>query len=162
VSETAMAERFAGVEGARRRRFAAALSRDVVSYADGWSSAVGDGKAFAESFAAEGESLKRLVGHMAGTIEGVAATRIGRVRGTGQLTQASIEGGPSGLSRDIALAELTGSERLYRGAGNGGVGDLVRSASTPIDERVKTAFAAAIAAVEKLAVPLEQAARADR
>jgi predicted lipoprotein len=80
----------------------------------------------------------------------------------GQVPATEVEGGPSGLSREIALAQIGGTEQLYRGAGAGGVGDLVRARSAANDERLQAAFAGALRAMQKVGGPLEQAVGTDR
>lgn len=164
VSESAIADRFVGVAGARRRRFVAAIVKDLVARSEGWSSALRDGKVFSETFAQAGQdSVNRLVAQMASTTA-VAAQRIGALLAfdRGQVPATEVEGGPSGMSREIALAQIGGTEQLYRGAGAGGVGELVRVRSAASDERLQAAFAGAKTAVQKVGGPFEQAVGIDR
>jgi predicted lipoprotein len=71
------------------------------------------------------------------------------------------EGGPSGSSGKCA-AGLDGIEHLYRSEKGSGISELVRAASTSIDERVRDAFTRANAALTKMSEPLERAVVSDR
>jgi predicted lipoprotein len=125
---------------------------------------LGDGRAFAEQFAAGGQvSLNRLIGQMAGTVENVASNRLNLVLGLDKnhmLRASQVEGWPSGTSQAIALALLIGTQRLYEGKGR--LGDLVKPVAPAIDERIRSGFAEAVVAVEKLGAPLEQIVKVDR
>jgi len=159
--EAAVAQ-FVGREGGRRRRLTAEVSKDTVASAEALSKALGDGTSYGQTFADAGqESINRVVDQMVATAESVSAKRIGAILGLDRdrLTQpVDVEGGLSGLSRDIVLAEIEATERIYRS----GLRELVPSASAGVDEHVQAAFSAAVTALRKLAGPLEQVARDDR
>lgn len=160
--DDAVVAQFAGREGGRRRRMIAEISKDAVSSAEALSKALVDGAGYGETFAKAGqESVNRLVGQMVATAEGVSVGRIGAILALDRERLAQpvdVEGGLSGLSRDIVLAELEATERLYRG----GLRQLIPSDSAAVDEHVLAAFSATITVLRKLAGPLEQVARDDR
>jgi predicted lipoprotein len=166
LDEAGAATRFSGDDGARRRSFAAALARSVHSYAAASSRRLGNGKAYAESFArAGGESLSALLAEVIGAVEIVAAHRLEYVLKLAEsrlLKPREVEGWASGLSREIALRQLTSTERLYQGASDGGLSALTRAVAPAVDQRVRTLYAQAISQVRALEAPLEQVVRSNR
>jgi len=162
----AVVARFAGAGGVRLRALAAALGRDVHGHALAAARAFGDGQAFAQRFAAGGQqSLSKLMGQMASTIETVAANRLQLVldlSASRLLKPAEVEGGAGGSSQAIALTQIEGTERLYTGSGGLGVGALVHAAAPAIDQRARGAFAGARAALQALGAPLERVVTTNR
>jgi predicted lipoprotein len=156
---------FVGAERARRRRYIAELARDVLMRAQGFVTDLADGRAFAEAFARDGDaSLSGLVSGMGATIQRVSANSMDRALATGGangLALDEVEGGPSGSSREIVLAEIEGTQRLY-GEKDAGLGHLVRAASAQTDERIREAFTRAVASLTQMKAPLEQVAMTER
>jgi predicted lipoprotein len=109
--------------------------------------------------------LSILVNQMIGSIEGLAAHRLEHVLELDKLhrlTPKEVEGWPSGLSHELALAQLVGNERLYRGGTSGGLALLTRATAPAIEERVSERYAAALEAVRALPGPLERIVATDR
>lgn len=144
----------------RRRQLLAALARNVSSHAENASRALGDGQAYAERFANGGQdSVSRLVNQMISSVETLAVNRLDLVLGLAQsrlLKPSEVEGWPSGTSHLLAVAELTGVERLYGTDGRAGLSGLVRQIAPAIDRKVAQCAAAATLALSKLNAPLER------
>lgn len=150
-----------GGQGSERRRsLLDALARNVETHANKANAALGDGTAYAQRFAAGGQdSVSRLVNQMINSVETLAVSRLDLVLGLAQsrlLKPWEVEGWPSGTSHLLALAELTGVERLYGGAARAGLADLVRAVAPAIDERLEHRLSAAVSALRKLDAPLER------
>lgn len=164
--EAASAALFAGETGARRRELTRALTANVVQYASKASEALGDGVAYAARFSQGAQvSLSILINQMIGTVEGLAANRLEHVllfEQKHRLEPKEVEGWPSGLSHELALAQLTGTERLYRGGKSGGLAALTRATAPAIEARVSQRYVAAVAAVSALQAPLERVVTTDR
>jgi uncharacterized protein len=160
LDETRVLAAFEGGSGERRRTLLFALARNVASHAQSANRALGDGHAFAERYGAAGqESVSRLVNQMVSSVESLAFSRLGIVLGLAEsrmLKPADVEGWPSGSSTALALAELTGIERLYGTSKRGGLRELVRVASPAIDLRVQQRLDEALKAVRQLSAPLER------
>jgi predicted lipoprotein len=166
TGEAAAAVGFSGAGGARTRSLTGAVARELQRYSEDVTRAFGDGRAFAERFARGGQqTLSKLVGQMISTVETVAANRLQLVldlAASRMLKASEVEGAPSGTSQAIVLAQLAGTERLYRGGPTGGITELVRAVAPAIDGKLGRAFAAAIAAVQALGVPLERVVTTNR
>jgi uncharacterized protein len=164
--EAASVALFTGDSGSRRRDLCRALAASIADYASKAGRALGDGVAYAARFSQGAQvSLSILVNQMIGTVEGLAAHRLGHVLGLEKLHRVvpkEVEGWPSGLSHELALAQLTGNERLYRGGKSGGLAELARATAPAIEQRVSERYAAAIAAVRALPGPLERIVTTDR
>lgn len=159
-------EEWLGPHGERVIALAAAFADDVRERADAVLRQLGDGRAFADKFAAGGqESLNRLVNQLVETSETIAADRLLRVLGLQEhdrLLPGQIYGGFSGLSAQLPLASLITTQSLYLGVDDAGLCALVKQVSPAIDTRVRSTFAAALAALKALSGPLEQVVRRDR
>jgi len=158
--EAASLALFTGETGTRRRDLCRALAASIADYASKASRALGDGVAYAARFSQGAQvSLSILVNQMIGTIEGLAAHRLERVLELDKLRRLvpkEVEGWPSGHSHEIALAQLEGNERLYRGGKSGGLAELARATAPAIHERVSERYVAALAALRALPGPLER------
>ena len=155
---------FSSADGERRARLARALAGNVSYYADSTARALGNGQAYAGKFADGGqESLNRLVGHLVSTVENQCTDRLARIAKlakNGRIVPAEVEGGGSQMSQQIALSYLRAAEELYRGVDRG-LSELVKAQSSAVDERLRAAFAQALAALSKLGLPLEEVAKRD-
>ena len=103
--------------------------------------------------------MSRLVSQMTSTVETLAVSRLDLVLGLSQsrlLKPTDVEGWPSGTSQQLALAELSGIERLCTG-GDGGTGtglaELVRVVAPAVELRLKRRVGDAMSAVRKLSAP---------
>ena len=70
-------------------------------------------------------------------VDVAAAARLARIAGfarRGLLKPSEVEGSASHTSREISVAYLAATEKLYVGLGPG-LGDLVKAVSRPIDSR---------------------------
>jgi predicted lipoprotein len=117
---------------------------------------------FVAGFARAGQaSVNRLVNDLAAVVEDVVTSRLGMVvaaRDAGTLAANPVEGQASGTSQRLTLALLRGVAALYRG----GLGTLVRAASPEADRATDAALTRALASVEAIGAPLEQAVVANR
>ena len=152
---------FVGPNGERRARLARALAGNVSLHAQKVTRALGNGKKYADEFAAGGQdSLNRLVAQLVYTVESVTDGRLGRILGlakSGQLTATEVEGGRSRMSQQIALSYLQASEQLYLGV-DAGLSQLLKMISPGTDQGLRAAFSRAIHAVADLGLPLEEVA----
>jgi uncharacterized protein len=166
LDEAAAAKLFGAELGARRRAFVVALARSVHSYAKLSAGRLGTGEAYAERFSrAGGESLSTLLAELIGSVENACAQRLDyvlKLADSRLLKPREIEAWPSGLSHEIALQQLSSTERLYRGGRHGGLSDLTRAVAPAVDERVRARYADAISAVRALGAPLERVVHANR
>jgi predicted lipoprotein len=158
--ENAALSLFAGDAGKRRRELCQSLAASIAKYASNAGHLLGDGGTYAARFA-QGEqiSLSILVNQMIGTVENLSAHRLGHVLNLEKshlLKPQEVEGWPSGTSHRIALAQLTGNERLYRGGKSGGLAALTRAVAPAIDESLSRRYAEALRTVRELAEPLER------
>lgn len=160
LEETRALALFETASGERRRNLLFALARNVASHAETANHALGDGRAFAERYGAAGqESVSRLVNQLVSSVEALAFNRLGLVLGLAEsrmLKPAEVEGWPSGSSTALALAELTGIQRLYGASKRGGLGELVRAVAPAIDLRVQQRLDEALKTVRELGAPLER------
>jgi predicted lipoprotein len=161
--DAATLARWTGPIGNRALPFADAIGRSVVAYADGVSRALGDGSAYAATFAKGGQpNLNRLVNQMADTLESNVLGRLMRVldgERNHQLGPSEVEGWPSGTSHEIVLAHLEASRRFYRDADGARLGDLVKAVAPAIDDRLIGSWAKAIDLVRSFGAPLERAVK---
>jgi len=143
----------------RRSRLVDLLADGVFQYVRRANEVLGDGSEFARRFAQASKlSVNKLVGQMVSTIETLAVNRLDAVLGLAQsrlLKPADVEGAPSRLSHELALAELVSVEHLYRSESNVGLSVLVHALAPAIDERVRRAFADVHQALARLPAPLE-------
>jgi predicted lipoprotein len=164
--EAATSALFGGDAGARRRQLARALAANVEQYASKAGRTLGDGAAYAARFAQGAQiSLSILINQMIGTIENLSAHRLDLVLLLEQkqrLKPQEVEGWPSGSSHEIALAQLSGNEALYRGGKSGGLVALTRAMAPAIEERVSQRYAEALRAVRALEAPLERVVKTNR
>jgi predicted lipoprotein len=164
--EGATAALFTGAAGARRRELARALAGNIEQCAANAGHSLGDGAAYAARFAQGAEiSLSILVNQMIGTVENLSAHRLELVLGlekSQRLKAQEVEGWPSASSHEIALAQLSGNEALYRGGKSGGLRALTRAMAPAIEARVSRRYAEALRAVRGLNAPLERVVTTDR
>jgi predicted lipoprotein len=153
---------FEGSSGARRARLAQALAGNLSSHADRVTHLLGDGKGYAGKFADGGQdSLNRVAGQLVDAVEGVAASRLGRISAlakSGQLKPTEVEGSAGRMSQQIALTYLRGAEQLYLGVDRG-LSHLVKAQSAAVDDALRSAFKLALSAVSNLGRPLEEVAQ---
>jgi predicted lipoprotein len=148
----------------RARAYAFELSANVRGYANRVQRLLGDGQRFAASFAGAGtRSVDALVAQALDTLEVVAGkfARVERARSENQPWASSVEGYFSGTSLEIVLAIVAGTESIYSGGGRGGLSELVRDVSKPIDEHARAAFREAERQLRAVAMPIEVAALAE-
>jgi predicted lipoprotein len=152
--------------GRRRIAFASALAESVLEYIRRATNVMGDGKSYAERFAASSkQSMSRVVGQLISGVESLAINRLGAVLGLSDshlLKATDVEGAPSRSSSHIVAAELSGVARVYHGGGRISIAGLVESLSPAVAARIDGALKEAERAVEALKAPLEVAVREDR
>jgi predicted lipoprotein len=152
-------------ESKRPLQFADAVGRSVAAYADAVSRVLGDGDAYAATFAQGGQqSVNRLVNQMADTLESNVLGRLTRVldgERNHQLGPSEVEGWPSATSHEIVLAHLVASRRFYRDADGPRLGDLVKAVAPSIDDRLIGSWAKAIELVRAFGAPLERAVKSN-
>jgi predicted lipoprotein len=152
--------------GKRRRELARGLAASIAKYAGNAGKALGDGNAYAARFAEDAQiHLSTLVNQMIGTVETLAARRLEhvlRLEKNRRLVPHEVEGWPSRTSHRIALAQLTGNERLYRGGKSGGLAALALATAPAIGARVSERYADALRAVRALPGPLEVVVKQDQ
>lgn len=157
---------FTSEAGRRRRELARGLAANIAKYAENAGKALGDGTAYATSFAEDAQiHLSILVNQMIGTVENLAVHRLEHVLRLGRsqrLVPREVEGWPSRTSHRIALAQLTGNQRLYRGGKSGGLAALALATAPAIGERVSERYAGAMRALRALPVPLEVVVKQDQ
>lgn len=148
------------------RAWAIAFASNAQQYADDALRTLADGSAVAEQLsAAPQESASRLVNQMVATVETLASDRLAPVlemHAHGALQRAEVQGAPSGSSRELVLAQLRATERLYTGEGGAGLAALVAPVAAEIDHHVRARFAKAIAALTRVDGPLEDVVVRDR
>jgi predicted lipoprotein len=140
------------LEGVRVRELAHLLGANVAECALAAARELGDGEAFAETYANAGqESLNRLVSQMVGVLGSIASGRLSKaLLPDGQSRPSEIEGYSSGSAIEILSALVSGVERLYRGGAGGGIADLVQATSAAVDQRVRDHFSRALSALERV------------
>jgi predicted lipoprotein len=157
---------FAGDAARRRRELTLGLAGSVARYASTVTKSLGTGDAFAARFAEAGQtSLSTLVNQLIGTIENLSAHRLGLVVGLEEsrmLRASEVEGWPSGSSHQMALAQLLGTEAIYRGGPSGGLATLASAAAPALEARVRQRFTEAVNAVRALNAPLERLVTSNR
>jgi predicted lipoprotein len=144
----------------RVRAYARELSSHLLGYAARIAKLVGDGNAYAATFAAGGRSaVDEIVAQSLDTLDMVQGkfARVARASADRLPMEFAVEGFFSGASLDIAHALVGGVERLYCGGAGGGLTNLVAQVSLPIDEHIREAFADFSARVKSLGLPLERA-----
>ncbi len=147
-------------EAERRRRAIAALAHSIRRWADQATNALGDGSATATQVSLGGqETVNGLVNQMASTVESVVkrVTQVSELAASAHLSPSEVEGWPSGISTELARSLVSGTELLYLGTPDGGLGDLVTAAAPAIDLRVRSAFAAVRDGLAAVGAPLEEA-----
>ena len=146
--------------GARARAYALELGANVDGYARRLQHLLGDGANFAKSLASGGKgSVDILVAQALDTLAIVAGKfdRIERAHRENLPLPFAVEGYFSKSSQQIVLSIMNGTRLLYLGAGSGGLSDLVRASSKPIDEHVRASFQVAEQQLGALGMPLETA-----
>ncbi|HKQ69519.1 MAG TPA: imelysin family protein [Polyangiaceae bacterium] len=138
-------------DGDRARQLTAALASNVTRCAENAARSLGDGTAYAATFAARGqESTSLLVNQMVDIVE-AASGHLARVAGSHTAQGRDVEGVLSRTELEIPLWLLSGTERVYLGGRRGGLGALVKLGAPAIDEHVRAAFAKALATVRAIA-----------
>jgi predicted lipoprotein len=165
-SDDAIWGEWSNADNRRLPVFASALGRDVARYARAAASKLGDGGAFATAFAGRGQdSVNVVVNGLIENVETLCEERLAPILGmsdAGLFALAYVEGHPSGTSRELALAVLDGTERLYTGADAGGLAEVVNGLSPALHRRLVDAFAKAVSALQALPGPLEVAVKQRR
>ncbi|MET0285403.1 MAG: imelysin family protein [Polyangiales bacterium] len=150
-----------GSDGALARSAAKALAQNVQHYADDALAKLGDGAALSEQLSEHGqETISKIVNQLVATVETLATDRLATVlemHAFKNLRASEVQGAPSGSSRELVLAQLHASERMYRG-----LSALVLPVAPQIDERVRARFAKALRLVSEVDGPLEQVVIRDR
>src|SRR6185437_3268311 len=149
---------------ARRREFLLALARDIdfkaAQLARDWSAT--GGQDAGPKFAAGGQaSINLLVNQLAHFIEDVGQSHLNFVLVLPKpLSQQiyRIEASPSGASQQGAVASMEGIQKFYRGGGGLGLADVVKQVNAPLAGRIDKQFDAALAAIQAIGEPLDQAA----
>lgn len=134
------------------RRYAREVSANVLGYAQRLSRELGDGHAFARSFAEQGaHSVASLGAQSSDTLE-IVRGKLERAARTPP--ELSVEGYYSRTSTDVLQALLVGTERLYRG----GLEELATRVEPRIAPRVRAAFALLHERIRALGPQLDLAA----
>lgn len=152
-----------GAHGPAARALARAFASDVKDQAQHALAQLGDGRAFADEFARDGQmSVNRLFDKLLGTVE-ATTMRIERVflaQADHKLRLSDVQAGPSGLSSKLLETWLTVVERCYGRANEPSLAALVQAVAPAIHAHASAALAKALGAVAALG-PLEQVARSD-
>lgn len=146
--------------GERARAYTLELSSNVLGYADRIQRLLGDGSSYAASFSKAGKlSVDALVSQALDTLSVVSGkfARVERARSENRALPFAVEGYFSKSSLEIVLAIVAGTKRLYLGGGSGGLSQLVASASKPIDEHLRAAFAETEQRLRAVGMPIEVA-----
>jgi len=144
----------------RVRTYTLELVTNVLGYADRIQRLLGDGHAYAASFARGGKlSIDTLVSQMLDTLTIVSGkfARIERAPRENRTPPFAVEGYFSQSSHEVVRAIMAGVKSLYVGGGSGGLSEFVATASKPIDDHVRDAFRAAEQALHAVGMPLEAA-----
>ena len=147
-----------GDQGLRVRAYAVELSSNVLGYASRLGRTLGDGQAFARSFADGGQaSVNALTAQNLDSLEMIRGklVRVARAVDAHAPLVTAVEGYFSRASVDIAQALLSGTRQLYLGGAGGGLAELVAAASPEIDQHVRQCFADADARFGALPRALE-------
>ncbi|HEY3254515.1 MAG TPA: imelysin family protein [Polyangiaceae bacterium] len=122
--------------------------------------------AFAARLASEGQdAINRIVALAVANIDSLVANRLATIvwiASTKRSRPIDVEGGPSGISHQLAAAVLDVTARLYEGEQGQGLGALVAAVAPAAHERVHGALAAALTSIRSFSQPLETVALADR
>lgn len=124
-----------------------------------------DTRRLADSLAGRGNEAFASVWAM--LLENIEARLIARFKlalwlaSLGKLRATDVEGGPSRISHELAVALLLATRRLYRGPAKCGFADLVRSAAPRVHEHVESCFARCVSLLQLLP-PIDDAARSSR
>jgi predicted lipoprotein len=149
-------------DGALARSAASALAQNVQHYADDAQATLGDGGRLADQLCEHGqETLSKIVNQLVATVETLATDRLAAVlemHAFKNVRASEVQGAPSGSSRELVLAQLRTSERIYRA----GLAALVVPVAPQIDERVRARFEKALRLVDQVDGPLEQVVHRDR
>ncbi len=138
------------------------IAEETAALRDAWREEYGD------QFAGRGEraigeslALTELVRVSVFLTETVADMQLGDALGMrgGEPNPLAIPGGAAERALEDVRERVLGMQELYLGASDGlGVGDLIAALSEETDERMRAAFAAAVAAIDAIAPPLKSAA----
>lgn len=147
-----------GPHQARARNFARLLAEDVEARAAAGLKLLGDGRAFARSFAADGQaSLTRLVTHDVETLESIVVDRLQRglaLQQQGRLRPGEVPADLSGLSLQVSAVQLEALQGRYAGRDGLGLEALVVQAAPALAPRIRAALDQALSALRALSVPL--------
>ncbi|HYQ02597.1 MAG TPA: imelysin family protein [Polyangiaceae bacterium] len=149
--------------GERARAYALELGANILGYAERIQRLLGNGQAYAASFANGGKlSVDTLVSQTLDTLTVVSGkfARVERARRENRPLPFAVEGYYSKSSLDIVLAIIAGTKSLYLGGGSGGLSDLVASSSKPIDDHVRASFAETEQYLRSIGMPIEVALEA--
>jgi predicted lipoprotein len=150
-----------GPSAPRVRSFACALASDVATRVSAAVASMGDGTAFATSFAAGGQaSLTKLLTQNVENIESIAVDRLQRAMALSEqkrLRLGELQADFCGLSSQISLVQLEALRALYVGHDGQGIAALVAQAAPQVAPRVGLALDQALAALRGVTMPLEQA-----
>jgi len=147
-------------DGERVRAYALELSANILGYAERIRRLLGDGRAYAASFAQAGKSsVDTLVSQTLDTLAVVSGkfARVERARSENRPLPFAVEGYFSKSSLEIVLAIVAGAQKLYLGGGSGGLSELVASASKRIDDHVCAAFRETERQLRAVGMPIEAA-----
>ncbi len=111
------------------------------------------------------DEVNRLVAIAVGNVESFVANRLATIVWIGSTKRSrpiDVEGGPSGISHQLAAAVLEVTVHIYAGEQGQGLGALVAAVAPPAHARILGAFAAAVASIQSFKEPLETVALADR
>jgi uncharacterized protein len=147
--------------GARTRAAALAFAANAQRYADDALARLAGGGALADNLTERSqETISKLVNQLVATVEGLASERLAIVlemHAHGNVRASEVQGAPSGSSRELVLAQLRASQRLYRK-----LALLVVPVAPKIHERVQGRFERALRLVNEVDGPLEQVVLRDR
>jgi predicted lipoprotein len=150
-----------GPHALRARRFAALLAEDITVRARAALSALGDGRSFARSFAADGQAaLTRLITQNVETLESIAVDRLQRalaLHEQGRLRLGELPADFSGLSLSISYVQLEALHAQYKGRDERGLGALVAQAAPQIAPHIEALYQEALGTLRGLERPMAEA-----
>jgi predicted lipoprotein len=149
----------------RLRRYALEVAKNVRGYGQRVVRQLGDDGAYARAFAADGQrSLSELVAQEVDTLAmlGGKLARIPRADALAEPRAMAVEGYFSRSSLQVALALLSGAERLYSGAGGGGMSTLAGAVSETLDAELRAGFHDCATRLRALGKPLDVAFDTDQ
>ncbi|HYQ43749.1 MAG TPA: imelysin family protein [Polyangiaceae bacterium] len=147
-------------QGDRVRAYALELSVNILGYAERFERLLGDGQAFAASFAKGGKlSVDTLLSQTLDTLTIASGkfSRVERARSENRPLPFAVEGYFSSSSLEVVEAIISGSKSLYVGGGKGGLSELAAAASKPIDDHVRAAFRETEERLRAVGMPIEVA-----